>query len=725
MALFPMALIAILSYQQARQSLIDLALSKLEQEAILTANDLTTYMEQFSNDIMALSDVPPISGIISARDNNGVDPMDNDTYDVWVKRLNQIFGVEVRNKKFYQRIRYINEKGEEMVRVEYRNNQEIIFSDMAKLPNQQAQDFFVEAKKLKTGEVYISSMVLNREGDKLEVPHIPFIRFSTPVYDKAGKFRGVVVSGVYGSFILDRLLANKAKIYLANQDSYYLENPDKSKTFGFDLGTENKVDQDFEQTLAGLNKLSADSNIDSYSELDTTRGEVVAMHRIYYAHDQTRYWLLIKALPQDEILGTVNQLGYLMLGIGGGIAVLAIVAAFGFASVMTRQIGLITELFGHVQAVDLSKRVVVTSHDEMGQMAEGLNSLLDRLVNLYNVTETERNRLQKTVIDYVNFARQVANGDLSARLLMKDTTHSDDDVLVMLGHNLNAMVKGLSEMTQQIRESTNNISSAAAEILAATTQQVAGATEQSAAISQTSAIITEVKAIVEQSFGRAQTVSQKAKLTNDVSENGRHSVSETIESMNQIKDKVAGIAENILALSERTQQIGEITTTVSEIASQSNLLALNASVEAARAGEHGKGFAVVAVEVRNLAEQSKQATIQVRSILNEIQRATNAAVMATEEGIKGVDGGVGLAKESGQTIIQLAESIGEYTRVAEQIVASAQQQNAGMEQISLAIQNINQATVQSLSSTRQTERSAQDLSQVARQLENLVTRYKL
>ena len=95
------------------------------------------------------------------------------------------------------------------------------------------------------------------------------------------------------------------------------------------------------------------------------------------------------------------------------------------------------------------------------------------------------------------------------------------------------------------------------------------------------------------------------------------------------------IAEHILALSEQTQQIGEIIAAVNDLADQSNLLALNAAIEASRAGEQGRGFAVVAHEIRSLAEQSKAATAQVRTILSDIQRATNAAVMATEQGTKG------------------------------------------------------------------------------------------
>ena len=347
----------------------------------------------------------------------------------------------------------------------------------------------------------------------------------------------------------------------------------------------------------------------------------------------------------------------------------------------------------------------------------------------------ERNeRLQDTVGQYVEYMAQVGQGNLSDRLRIggngsngnnASNGNTADDPLVALGQRLDETVVSLHSMTTQVYETANNLNSAAAEILAASSQQASGASEQSAAISQTTTTVDEVKVIAEQSVARAQQVANTSQRTVDVSRAGKQAVQDTIRSMAKIKTRVEGIAENILALSEQTQQIGEIITTVNDIAAQSNMLALNASVEAARAGEYGKGFAVVAVEVRNLAEQSRQATAQVKAILSDIQRATNATVMATEEGTKGVDEGVGLAAQTQQVIEQLSAVIEESAQAATQVVAGGRQQATGIEQIGLAMQNINYATVQNLSSTRQTEQAARELNELAGRLTKVVAQYQL
>lgn len=172
----------------------------------------------------------------------------------------------------------------------------------------------------------------------------------------------------------------------------------------------------------------------------------------------------------------------------------------------------------------------------------------------------------------------------------------------------------------------------------------------------------------------------------DVTQAGQQAVTDTIQGMSIIRERVEDIAHTILNLSERMQLIEEIIATVTDIAEQSKLLALNAGIEAARAGEEGRGFAVVAMEVRQLAEQSQQATGRVGNILREIQQNTNTAVMVTEEGIKGADDGVNLVQRAGTAIDELAATIEATAQALAQITTSTDLDAADASRLSQALE---------------------------------------
>lgn len=299
--------------------------------------------------------------------------------------------------------------------------------------------------------------------------------------------------------------------------------------------------------------------------------------------------------------------------------------------------------------------------------------------------------------------------------------------ILMVSVSLFALVVGLTlaflvtrAITRKLREGVAQISSATAEILATTTQVASGAAETATSVNETTATVEEAKQTAHASAQKAKYVLDSAQKSAQVSQKGKASVTQTVEGMNRIREQMEDVAESIARLSEQSQAIGEIIGTVNDLADQSNLLAVNAAIEAAKAGEHGKGFAVVAQEVKSLAEQSKQATTQVRGILSDVQKATNAAVLATEQGTKAVESGVKLSADSSESIQILAESIGEFSQVATQIVASVQQQLAGMDQIALAMGNIKQATEQNLGGTKQAEQAAQGLNSLAELLRSMI-----
>ena len=275
-------------------------------------------------------------------------------------------------------------------------------------------------------------------------------------------------------------------------------------------------------------------------------------------------------------------------------------------------------------------------------------------------------------------------------------------------------------ITAPLQETANVIATSSAQILAATTEQAAGTNESMAAVTETVATVDEVAQTATQSSQRARAVADAAQRASDGGRAGKKATEDAVEAMRLVQVQVETMAKGIVTLAEQAQAIGEITTAVSDIAEQTKLLALNAAVESTRAGEHGRGFALVAAEIKSLAGEAKESTIQVRRLLGDIQRSTSAAVMATEQGTKQTAAAVRQVTAAGEAIAQLSIVVDDAAQSAAQIVASAGQQALGMDQIRQAIANIHDATQQNLTATRQTETAAQSLTGLGAHLVDMV-----
>ncbi|MET1077661.1 MAG: methyl-accepting chemotaxis protein [Pseudomonas sp.] len=319
------------------------------------------------------------------------------------------------------------------------------------------------------------------------------------------------------------------------------------------------------------------------------------------------------------------------------------------------------------------------------------------------------------------WAEQIGRGEIPREI----SSDARQDEVGRLGQAFVRMSQYLRELVQELNEGIAVLASSSEEILAATTQVASSTQETATAISEIATTVEEVKQTAILAGNKSQSVAESTERTRQVAYGGRQSVEEALKGMSLIREQMQAVAESIMRLGEQSQTIGEIVASVSDLAEQSNLLGVNASIEAVKAGEVGKGFSVVAQEVKALADQSKQATAQVRGILAEIQKAMTRAVLLAEQGSKSVESGYERAQVSGEAIRTLGESIEESSEVALQIAATSQQQMIGMDQIAIAMESIRQASQDNVGGTRQVDLAARNLHQLGMKLKGLASQFKL
>lgn len=350
---------------------------------------------------------------------------------------------------------------------------------------------------------------------------------------------------------------------------------------------------------------------------------------------------------------------------------------------------------------DLSSTVDVGPRgDEIGVLAQALQ------------------RMTQSLRDAARTAELIAKGDLRTTV----QAQSADDVL---GTVFARMSTDLRTQARGMVEAVAVLSAAASEIVASSSQLAASASQSAAAVSETTSTVEEVRHTAQLASQKARVVSDTSQRAQQVANDGRRSTQDVETGMTRIRSQMDNIAAGMMRLSERNQAVGQVIAAVEDLATQSNMLAVNAAIEAAKAGDHGKGFSVVAQEVKNLAEQSRQATHQVRAILGDIQKATAAAVMATEEGAKVVDAGARQAESAGNSVQSLGISVDEAAQAALQIAASSQQQLVGMDQVAGAMDSIMQASTQNVASASQLEATARNIDELGQRLKQMVDNYKV
>jgi len=331
------------------------------------------------------------------------------------------------NKKMYYQIRLLDMNGNEKILLKYDSiTNTIIQTPNEKLQNKSRKDYFQKALELKKGEFYISEMNLNVEYGQIEKPYVPVVRYSTPIVDENGEKKGVLVLNFNANNILDEIASTKAvdetrdvqKYYLINEDGYYLFIGDKSKRWGFQLGTDFNFQKDYEGVM------------EEFKGKDNTtirhNKKIFSMHKIYphKVSNNYRYWYLVTAIDETVALSSLSNFINIFILILVVVLGIGLMIINGYISKLMNPLASVTKQLkalsnGEIQKEEISYK----ANDEIGEIVKSSTILVDAI-------ETT-----------INQANSVASGDFSKEISLL----SKNDKLGL----------ALTDMTKRLKEITN------------------------------------------------------------------------------------------------------------------------------------------------------------------------------------------------------------------------------------------------------------------------------
>jgi twitching motility protein PilJ len=326
---------------------------------------------------------------------------------------------------------------------------------------------------------------------------------------------------------------------------------------------------------------------------------------------------------------------------------------------------------------------------------------------------------QAAILRLMNELQEVADGDLTIQATVSE------DITGAIADSVNYTVEELRNLVSRINTTAELVAEASSKAQTISSGLQSASEQQSREIRETGEKVLRMAAQIHDVSESASESAQVARQSLGAAEQGRRAVENAIAGMNGIRDQIQETAKRIKRLGESSQEIGEIVELISDITEQTNVLALNAAIQAASAGEAGRGFTVVAEEVQRLAERSAEATKQIAALIRSIQVDTQDAVAAMERSTQGVVAGTRLSDDAGNALGEIGRVSTQLAELIEGISRTTSNQASSAGTVAHSIQRILLVTEQTSEGTQQTAGSILQLSELARELKNSVSRFRV
>jgi methyl-accepting chemotaxis protein len=509
----------------------------------------------------------------------------------------------------------------------------------------------------------------------------PIVFISAPVLDQYLKPAGVVAAKLEITYLQQLVKENKVGeegiSYIIDKKGVVLAHPQfKEKVLSFYNAAENNI-------------RGAQNIVDGISGATIYQNDKKEQVYGVYTKIPSTGWGMLTEIPISEAMSPVKGATGQIILFAVIAFVLAVLGSLFIAFIITKPLKNMAKVASEVRNGDLTKRIKITAKDEIGELQRAFNQMTDSLSGI-----------------------------------LKEVSVAVEEITHMSGR--------MSEGAQ--------ISSAATEEITAVVEGVAeGAQSQIRSVNTAVVITKEISQDVVETSGKTQTVALAANEAATIAEEGSQNINIINEKIVVIKDNVSNSAKLVEKLGNKSAEVTGIVKVIRDIAGKTNMLALNAAIEAARAGEAGKGFAVVANEIRNLAEQTREASKNIEALLIEIQRETQDTVTAMNQGLIEVEAGtsaIGATYSTFNRIIEeiytvakdinhVSESVLELRHESERIINAIDEVNEIAETTSLGTQSILASTEEQASSVQEINNLASALSDMAVNLKDLIAKFKI